>query len=101
MSVGSATPARPAFTEEVEIAGHIIDSLILPKVLDEVAALGGRHEIIDIKVGQNRKDPSFARLRVEAGSPEALERILRSITRHGAVPVHVRDCELVPADMDG
>ncbi|MBI3866415.1 MAG: TIGR00300 family protein [Planctomycetia bacterium] len=89
------------FVEEVEIAGHIIDSLILPKVLDEIAALGGRHDIIEIKVGQNRKDPSFARLKIEAASAEALERILKSITRHGAVPVHVRDCELVAADMDG
>jgi lysine-ketoglutarate reductase/saccharopine dehydrogenase-like protein (TIGR00300 family) len=87
--------------EEVEIAGHIIDSLILPKVLDEIAALGGRHDILDIKVGQNRKDPSFARLKVEADSEAVLEQILRSITRHGAVPVHARDCELVAADMDG
>jgi lysine-ketoglutarate reductase/saccharopine dehydrogenase-like protein (TIGR00300 family) len=89
------------FVEDVEIAGHIIDSLILPKVLDEIAALGGRHQILDIKVGENRKDPSFARLKVEAPSPERLEKILASITRHGAVPVHARDCELVAADMDG
>jgi lysine-ketoglutarate reductase/saccharopine dehydrogenase-like protein (TIGR00300 family) len=89
------------FVEDVEIAGHIIDSLILPKVLDEIAALGGRHQILDIKVGQNRKDPSFARLRVEAPSAGLLEKILASITRHGAVPVHARDCEVQPADMEG
>jgi len=101
MSAAQAGPGHPVFVEEVEIAGHIIDSLILPKVLDEIAALGGRHDILDIKVGQNRKDPSFARLRVEAASAELLERILASIVRHGAVPVHARDCELVAADMDG
>ena len=29
------------FVEQVEIAGHIIDSLILPKVLDTITAGGG------------------------------------------------------------
>src|SRR6516165_11561257 len=101
MATGSNDKRHSPFVEDVEIDGHIIDSLILPKVLDEIAALGGRHQILDIKVGENRKDPSFARLKVEAPSPERLEKILASITRHGAVPVHARDCELVAADMDG
>jgi lysine-ketoglutarate reductase/saccharopine dehydrogenase-like protein (TIGR00300 family) len=101
MSVGNAAHGHYPFVEDVEIAGHIIDSLILPKVLDEIAALGGRHEILEIKVGHSRKDPSFARLRVHAGSAGMLEKILASIVRHGAVPVHARDCELHPADMEG
>jgi lysine-ketoglutarate reductase/saccharopine dehydrogenase-like protein (TIGR00300 family) len=101
MSANSTRTTTGVFVEEVEIAGHIIDSLILPKVLDEIAALGGRHDILEIKVGENRKDPSYARLKVEARSPELLEKILASVTRHGAVPVHARDCELVPADLDG
>jgi lysine-ketoglutarate reductase/saccharopine dehydrogenase-like protein (TIGR00300 family) len=101
MSVGAAQPGKHPFVEEVEIAGHIIDSLILPKVLDEIAALGGRHHILEIRIGENRKDPSFARLKIEADSKELLEKILASIIRHGTVPVHARDCELVAADMDG
>jgi lysine-ketoglutarate reductase/saccharopine dehydrogenase-like protein (TIGR00300 family) len=87
--------------EEIEISGHIIDSLILPKVLDEIAALGGRHETEEIRIGPRRQDASYARLRVETDSAEQLERILASIIRHGAVPVHQRDCELQAADMDG
>ena len=101
MSVGNAAHGHHPFVEDVEITGHIIDSLILPKVLDEIAALGGRHEILEIKVGHSRKDPSFARLRVQADSAGLLEKILASIVRHGAVPVHARDCELQPADMEG
>src|SRR5262245_65913260 len=101
MSTGTGQSARGPFVEEVEISGHIIDSLILPKVLDEIAALGGRHRTRDVRIGQHRQDPSYARLSVEADSAEALERILASIVRHGAVPVHQRDCELTPADMDG
>ena len=86
--------------EDVEIKGHIIDSLLLPKVLDEITALGGRFEIQDINVGQLRSDPSFARLRVSADSNERLEEILSAIGHHGALPVHLQDCQLQQADMD-
>jgi hypothetical protein len=30
------------FSEEIELRGHIIDSLILPKVLDEILSQGGQ-----------------------------------------------------------
>lgn len=88
-------------TEEVELAGHIIDSLLLPKVLDEIMSQGGRFEILDISVGQRRQDPSAARLLVSADSAEQLDKIVRDIGRHGAVQVHQQDAQLVPADLDG
>ena len=40
------------FTEEVEVRGHIIDSLILPKILDIITAGGGSFRIKDISIGQ-------------------------------------------------
>jgi lysine-ketoglutarate reductase/saccharopine dehydrogenase-like protein (TIGR00300 family) len=94
-------PAQPTFVEDVEIVGHIIDSLILPKVLDEIMALGGKFEILQIRVGQRRNDASYAQLRVIAGTPEHLEQILAAVGRHGAVPLQQQDCRLVAADMDG
>lgn len=98
----SMTPAAHSrFVEQVEIRGHIIDSLILPKVLDEIMTLGGRFVIDEIAVGQRRVDASSARLLVEADSSTQLERILASILRHGAVPVHQRDAEVLVADIDG
>ncbi|MBM4087790.1 MAG: hypothetical protein FJ272_23615, partial [Planctomycetes bacterium] len=33
------------FSETVELKGHIIDSLTLPKVLDRILAGGGRFDI--------------------------------------------------------
>ena len=60
---GSIESLRSRFTEEVEVAGHIIDSLILPKILDEIMVLGGRFTIEDVHIGQQRHDPSRARLR--------------------------------------
>ncbi len=92
---------QPTFVEDVEIVGHIIDSLILPKVLDEIMGLGGQFEIREIRIGQRRNDPSYAQLRVIGGTPEHLERLLTAIGRHGTVPLNQQDCRLVPADMDG
>jgi lysine-ketoglutarate reductase/saccharopine dehydrogenase-like protein (TIGR00300 family) len=87
--------------EEVELQGHIIDSLILPKVLDEVITHGGGYVIKDIRVGQRQSDPSAARIEVRADSAEKLRRILDAIHDHGAVPTHVADCRTVTADVAG
>ena len=89
------------FTEEVELAGHIIDSLLLPKVLDEIMSQGGRFEILKISVGQRRQDASACRLLVSADSEPSLEQILASIGKHGAVRIDAQDAQLVAADMDG
>jgi lysine-ketoglutarate reductase/saccharopine dehydrogenase-like protein (TIGR00300 family) len=87
--------------EDVEVRGHIIDSLILPKVLDGITAAGGHFQIKDIAIGQNRSDPSFARIEVRAASDAALQSIIAQIADHGATPVHGGDAHLVQADMDG
>jgi lysine-ketoglutarate reductase/saccharopine dehydrogenase-like protein (TIGR00300 family) len=89
------------FVEEVEIHGHIIDSLLLPKVLDEILTHGGSYVLKDIRIGQRQTDPSFARIEVRAPSAAALREVLDAIHDHGAVPTTTRDCQFVPADMDG
>src|SRR5207253_4060882 len=89
------------FVEEVEIHGHIIDSLILPKVLDEILTHGGSYELKDIRVGQRQADPSHVRIEVRAPTTAILHEILDTIHDHGAVPVSPQDCTVVAADMDG
>jgi lysine-ketoglutarate reductase/saccharopine dehydrogenase-like protein (TIGR00300 family) len=89
------------FVEEVEIQGHIIDSLILPKVLDEILTHGGSYELRIIRIGQRQADPSYVRIEVRAPTAAALQEILSLIIDHGAIPVQAKDCTIVPADMDG
>jgi len=93
--------AHDAFTEQVEISGHIIDSLILPKVLDRITAGGGKFRIAKISIGQARHDPSYALIEVRAATQETMQRILAQIADDGAVPTTKQDCRLVAADMDG
>ena len=87
----------------VHLSGHIIDSLILPKILDIVMNLGGEFQIVDIAVGQRRADRSSARILVEAPTSETLEKILARIKEHGALPLDEADepAELAPAPRDG
>jgi lysine-ketoglutarate reductase/saccharopine dehydrogenase-like protein (TIGR00300 family) len=86
--------------EEVELQGHIIDSLLLPKVLDEILTRGGSFELKDIRIGRQQADPSYAQLEVRAKTQEQLQEILREIHDHGAVPTDTGDCQTVVADMD-
>ena len=87
--------------EEVEIRGHIIDSLLLPKILDCVTTAGGSFRIKEINIGQKREDPSYALVDVEAETEEELHEILAQISDHGAVPTQAQDCHLVLADTEG
>jgi lysine-ketoglutarate reductase/saccharopine dehydrogenase-like protein (TIGR00300 family) len=93
--------AEDPIIEEVEITGHIIDSLILPKVLDTITANGGKFRITNIVIGQARHDPSSAVVEVRAPNEERMQHILAQIADHGAVPTTKQDCRLAPADMDG
>ena len=89
------------FVEDVEVRGHIIDSLILPKILDCITAGGGTFRIKDIAIGQAPADSSYALLEVGARDESVLQRILAQIADHGASPTTLQDCQIVAADIDG
>jgi lysine-ketoglutarate reductase/saccharopine dehydrogenase-like protein (TIGR00300 family) len=102
MTSSAAEPrANNRYVEDVQIRGHIIDSLILPKVLDCISAGGGSFRIKEIAIGQQRADPSYALVEVQAEGEDALRRILSSIAHHGAVPTTTSDCDFAAADVDG
>jgi lysine-ketoglutarate reductase/saccharopine dehydrogenase-like protein (TIGR00300 family) len=92
-------PTEPV--EEVEVRGHILDSLILPKILDLITGSGGSFRIKKITIGQARNDPSFALVEVRAAKADDLQAILAKIADHGAVPTTLQDCRLVAADVAG
>lgn len=98
--MSSPNPAPLPVVEDVEINGHVIDSLILPKILDLITGYGGAFKIKQITIGQQRNDPSFALIEVQANSRAELDQILGQISDHGAVPAAKQDCRLVEADMD-
>ena len=101
MGTSSASQAKGPFREQVRLEGHIIDSLLLPKVLDLILRGGGTFHITDIQIGQRQQDLSWAQIEVEAPTSQILETILGQLTPHGAVPMDSEDCRLASADQDG
>lgn len=97
----AATATAASFAEEVEISGHIIDSLILPKILDLITSASGEFKIKRISIGQGRNDPSYALIQVRAATEERLREILAHISDHGARATADHDCQTVIADVAG
>jgi lysine-ketoglutarate reductase/saccharopine dehydrogenase-like protein (TIGR00300 family) len=87
--------------EDVAVSGHIIDSLILPKILDLIITAGGSFRIKQMTIGHGRNDPSYTLIEVQAPTDQRLAEILKTIADHGAVPTVDRDCMLAAADVAG
>src|SRR5438128_2001185 len=89
------------FSETIELRGHIIDSLILPKVLDQILTHGANFKIGEIKIGKKRADQSFARIEVSAETSEALDELILRLRQHGAEVAKRADAQIAKAPADG
>jgi len=89
------------FSETIELRGHIIDSLILPKVLDEILSRGANFKISEVKIGERRTDQSFARIDVSAATGEALDDLMRRLRQHGAEVAEKANADMAAAPADG
>lgn len=85
---------------EIELFGHIIDSLILPKTLDIIMDQGGDFKIIDLNVGKRKSDVSRAKIIVSADSPSLLNQILDELSEIGATISAIEEVELVASPKD-
>ena len=73
------------FSSEIELSGHLIDSLILTKVFDGIMDHGGAFEVLDIQVGKKKKDESYAKLLVTGKTKKNLDTILNYVYRQGCL----------------
>jgi lysine-ketoglutarate reductase/saccharopine dehydrogenase-like protein (TIGR00300 family) len=89
------------FSETIELRGHIIDSLILPKVLDQILTHGGNFKITEVNIGKKRADQSFARIEVSAETGEALDELILRLRQQGAEVVERANAQVTSAPADG
>ena len=87
-------------SEIVEITGHIIDSDILSKAIDEIVEAGADYRIFEFEIGKTHADTSHARIEVRA-EKNALAPLIGRLAALGASPTQARDARLVPAERDG
>ncbi|MAT15681.1 MAG: TIGR00300 family protein [Planctomyces sp.] len=106
MADNQKTPAKsnavvPQIWEKVTLEGHIIDSLLLPKVLDLILAMGGSFEFEEVEIGKKQQDDSHVVIKVGAADARLLSEILQQIAQHGARLSDQTDCELEAVDKGG
>jgi len=87
--------------EDIRLEGHIIDSLLLPRVLDEILERGGEYQVLQFRIGEHKDDRSEALLRVTAAAQPELESILDGLHRHGVEILQQEDVTVKPAPAEG
>jgi len=88
-------------SETVEITGHLMDSGVLAKVLDDVLDYGGDYTIERLDVGKTHEDESYARIVVLSADNEDLQRLLMRLQTHGVNQVDPGAAMTRPAPQDG
>jgi len=88
-------------TESVELRGHIIDSGMLSRLLDDVLDLGSDYVIERFDVGKRPEDESYARVVVSAADEDTLSRLVMRLQSHGANPVDPGETLLRTVEADG
>lgn len=89
------------YNETIVLSGHIVDSLILTKVMDAIMDQGGNFEVENIKVGRHKGETSHARLKLLASDPAQLQEILSVVLDMGAELVSGGDAKTEPSPADG
>jgi lysine-ketoglutarate reductase/saccharopine dehydrogenase-like protein (TIGR00300 family) len=88
------------FKQEIEVRGHLIDSMILTRIFDKIMDLNGDFQVLEFSVGKKKEESSYAHLLVQGKDRQHLHLILESVYREGAQPVSVQQVILEPADND-
>jgi lysine-ketoglutarate reductase/saccharopine dehydrogenase-like protein (TIGR00300 family) len=88
-------------SETVEVTGHLIDTGILSRVLDDIREYGGDWVIDRFDVGHEAVDLSSATITVTHEDEGALERLLMRLQTRGINQVQSGEPELLPCEVDG
>jgi lysine-ketoglutarate reductase/saccharopine dehydrogenase-like protein (TIGR00300 family) len=85
----------------LELQGHIIDSLILPSLMDMVMDEGGNFDIRELRVGKHKTDTSFCQIEVLADTEARLDLIVKKARELGAKVAEEQPIELAPIAKEG
>ncbi len=88
-------------SETLETRGHLEDSGVLARVLDDVLSYGGDYRLDRLDVGRAHEHAYYAGLVVSAEDDEALQRLLMRLQTHGVNQVDPGTAVLRQAERDG
>ncbi len=70
--------------KELHLRGHIIDSLILSKLLNKIEEIGVECYTKEVKIGSRRQDISEAIFVIESEDEQKIEKAIKLAKKHGA-----------------
>jgi lysine-ketoglutarate reductase/saccharopine dehydrogenase-like protein (TIGR00300 family) len=88
-------------SETVEVRGHLIDSGVLSRVLDDILEYGGDYSIDRFEVGKTPFDESWATLTVKSEDSDDLARIVMRLQTHGVNLTDPGEVLLREVEQDG
>ncbi len=88
-------------SETVEVRGHLIDSGVLSRVLDDILEYGCDYSIDRFDVGKSPMDESYARLTVKTEVEEDIARVVMRLQTHGVNPTDPGEAVLSEVEKDG
>lgn len=83
------------FTKEIEVNGHLIDSMILTRIFDRIMDLQGDFEVNEFKIGRGKNDYSYAKLSVTGKNESHLSQMLNEIYSAGGISVELESVQYV------
>ncbi|MEM4311368.1 MAG: TIGR00300 family protein [Nitrososphaerales archaeon] len=89
------------YEQEVEVTGHLIDSMILTKIMDTVMDLKGEFEVLEFKIGKRKGDYSYAKLLLRGRDKVHLSLMLKEIYKYGATPIKLKEVRYEPSPKNG
>jgi lysine-ketoglutarate reductase/saccharopine dehydrogenase-like protein (TIGR00300 family) len=88
-------------SETVELAGHLLDSGLLSRIVDDIGEYGADFTFDSFEVGRKPTDESRATVTVSAADTHALARVLMRLQTHGVNLVDPGEARTREADRDG
>ena len=88
-------------SETVEVTGHLMDSGILSRILDDIRDYGGDYSIDTFDVGHEAHDPSSARITVRADDDTSLQRLLMRLQTRGVNQLDPGEAVTAVAELAG
>jgi lysine-ketoglutarate reductase/saccharopine dehydrogenase-like protein (TIGR00300 family) len=88
-------------SETVEVTGHLMDTGILSRILDDIREYGGDYAIDRFDVGHDSADSSQATITVTADDEDALQRLLMRLQTRGVNQVDPGTAGVSVCEQDG
>jgi lysine-ketoglutarate reductase/saccharopine dehydrogenase-like protein (TIGR00300 family) len=87
--------------EVVRLDGHLLDSMVLVKVLDTILDADATYRILELDVGTTSLDESHVRIEVSCRDEAALAALLESLQVHGVNLDDDENAHLAEVDQEG